>query len=307
MQMNKDLEVYLDLLEMAGGPLWTPDEITRLKALSDEGLSYREIAQEMGISLTRVNHGLEKYYPDRKKQNQIDWTPDEITQLKALSDEGLSYQEIAQRMGISLARVNHALVRYYPDREKQKEWTPDEITRLKTLKDQGLTAPQIAQQMGISLARVSDGLFKYYSDREKDITNAPKGITMNNAKDMVGMYRNGTTLTHLSQVYSITISNIAAWIKKYCQNNNIDLQQVRDEHKANKAIIRRQATKSITRPGEPGNLRSKGPGSRHMAGYTGKQYTRIDEDLEIYLDLLEMAKGPLWTPYPIKVTKYTRT
>jgi len=49
-QMNKDLEIYLNLLEMAAPKLWTDERITQLQNLWDQGKERAEIAQIMGVS-----------------------------------------------------------------------------------------------------------------------------------------------------------------------------------------------------------------------------------------------------------------
>jgi len=57
---------------------------------------------------------------------------------------------------------------------------------------------------------------------------------------MVEMYRNGTNLIQLCKAYSKSKRTIVRWIKKYCQDNNIDLHQLRKDNKikiASKGLI----------------------------------------------------------------------
>lgn len=73
--------------------------------LSDEGLSPKEIAQKLDITLNRSYYLLKKanaHFDNRKKKH-------DHGEVKRLKDEGLSAKEIAQKLDIPLRSVYYIL------------------------------------------------------------------------------------------------------------------------------------------------------------------------------------------------------
>ena len=99
--------------------VWTPEKIERFKALYNQGLTYPQIAHEMGMKPTQIN--AEAYY--LKEQGEIDaklpcsaWSDEEVEQLHKLRAKGLSIAKCAKALHRSTGSVDSRLRR---EAEKQ--------------------------------------------------------------------------------------------------------------------------------------------------------------------------------------------
>ena len=94
--------------------VWTPEAIARFKELYAQGLTYPQIAAEMGMKRTQIN--AEAYY--LKEQGEIDarlpcnaWSAEEVEQLHKLRQQGLSVAKCAKALHRSTGSVDARLRR----------------------------------------------------------------------------------------------------------------------------------------------------------------------------------------------------
>ena len=94
--------------------VWTPELIEKFKALYSQGLTYPQIAAEMGMKPTQIN--AEAYY--LKEQGEIDprlpcsaWSDEEVEQLHKLRAKGLSIAKCAKALHRSTGSVDARLRR----------------------------------------------------------------------------------------------------------------------------------------------------------------------------------------------------
>ena len=99
--------------------VWTPELIERFKTLYSQGLTYPQIAHEMGMKPTQIN--AEAYY--LKEQGEIDarlpcsaWSDEEVEMLHKLRAKGLSIAKCAKALHRSVGSVDSRLRR---EAEKQ--------------------------------------------------------------------------------------------------------------------------------------------------------------------------------------------
>ena len=94
--------------------VWTPELIAKFKALYSQGLTYPQIAAEMGMKRTQIN--AEAYY--LKEQGEIDarlpcnaWSDEEVEMLHKLRAKGLSVAKCAKALHRSTGSVDARLRR----------------------------------------------------------------------------------------------------------------------------------------------------------------------------------------------------
>ena len=94
--------------------VWTPEKIERFKTLYSQGLTYPQIAHEMGMKPAQIN--AEAYY--LKEQGEIDarlpcsaWSEEEVEQLHKLRAKGLSIAKCAKTLHRSTGSVEARLRR----------------------------------------------------------------------------------------------------------------------------------------------------------------------------------------------------
>ena len=94
--------------------VWTPEKIERFKALYSQGLTYPQIAAEMGMKRAQIN--AEAYY--LKEQGEIDsrlpcnaWSDEEVEMLHKLRQQGLSIARCAKKLHRSTGSVDSRLRR----------------------------------------------------------------------------------------------------------------------------------------------------------------------------------------------------
>ena len=94
--------------------VWTPEMIAKFKTLYSQGLTYPQIAAEMGMKRTQIN--AEAYY--LKEQGEIDarlpcnaWSDEEVEMLHKLRKQGLSIARCAKKLHRSTGSVDARLRR----------------------------------------------------------------------------------------------------------------------------------------------------------------------------------------------------
>ena len=101
----------------------------------------------------------------RKKTPPRVWTPDKVARLTELYCKGVSYKEIAEKIGVSYGQVAGAIDRLHGNGElntKQKmgKWTEKEIEKLIQLKASGLTWQEIGAELNRTPVSCSNKYFK---------------------------------------------------------------------------------------------------------------------------------------------------
>lgn len=84
-------------------------------------------------------------FPTNSKGHNQRWTPAHTKQAKKMVAQGMTYQEIGERMGFSGPTVARYAPRSIP---KPREWTPEEEALALQMRKQGATYRQIAQELG---------------------------------------------------------------------------------------------------------------------------------------------------------------
>ncbi|MEQ5770038.1 hypothetical protein NFH98_20925 [Halomonas sp. H33-56] len=84
---------------------WSPNKIERFKVLHRDGVTYREIGKRMGLSYDQVRGAVRHYRLPTKSRSWQAWSREDYDRLEALYREGLSYRQIAERMGRSFNQV----------------------------------------------------------------------------------------------------------------------------------------------------------------------------------------------------------
>jgi predicted DNA-binding protein YlxM (UPF0122 family) len=123
-------------IKRGGFANWTKSEIKTLKKLyAEEGLSLAELQAEIprhsyGSIDSKVRYlGLKRHTEFESKEG---WKEAEINELRALYDQGLSYEEMAHEMGIKKQRINSKITRLgLAQRRPQKIPTKEDILLIK--------------------------------------------------------------------------------------------------------------------------------------------------------------------------------
>lgn len=149
---------------------WTPEEISLVQKLADDGLSHHAIPSRLsGRSYSAVASIL--YYRSSGApvaQGRRSWTPQETQKLLSLSESGASVREIAKQFAprtvasvhTKLKRSKSSACRSGPHdnsgqaRRRGRHWTGEEIARLHSLAKEGLSMAQVAQKMNRTLPAV---------------------------------------------------------------------------------------------------------------------------------------------------------
>lgn len=101
---------------------WSPEQIAKLRALWDEGLSSSEIGRRMGVSKNAILGKAHRLSLPPRKQAE-GWPEERTAQLRALWGECLSAPEIARRLGVSVHAVINKVARL-PDLPRRGSWLP---------------------------------------------------------------------------------------------------------------------------------------------------------------------------------------
>jgi len=91
----------------------------------------------------------------RKKRGKV--TPKTIEEMKGLRKKGMSYNKIADKLGLSIMTVFNHLKKAPKGRRKV---TPEVIEEMKGLRNKGMSYNKIADKLGLSVMTVYNHLKK---------------------------------------------------------------------------------------------------------------------------------------------------
>ena len=141
---------------------WTPERLAFAQQRAEQGVSYRNIAIEMGVKIGVIGGKLNRLKrPGESKMRKNGWTPDLVETLLTHSRAGLSYRDIAAQMGRSVEAIRCQLKeRRSPDEKKVKPmtvtfWTPEHLDILTSGHAEGLNMPQLAERLGVPQSTIS--------------------------------------------------------------------------------------------------------------------------------------------------------
>lgn len=143
---------------------WTKQDDERLVEMHKSGMNIAAIARELGANeMTARKHANELEEAGRiELKRHKKWTPELEGELIELANEGISYADIAKRLGMSYsAIINHAMKLVDAGAIKRrrapiKTWTIKQEMKLIELYNSGMkySAP-IASELGMDVKRVA--------------------------------------------------------------------------------------------------------------------------------------------------------
>jgi len=211
---------------------------------------------------------------------------DTIDLVKMAWDEGKTPVAIATDLGLSPGSVRHILHRYYKSRQGKlvklsSALTDDDKTTIVSRFLNQATLDDIGNDYGVADTTITGILkSKLGVDRYNDIISSRKrsiGTEISNKitpemRDKIReLYITGMSAHDIANAIDniIAARNVYAAMKR--EPDYAELRAARDARKQ-KVKTGNASTTKIYRPGTIGNLRSKGPQSRHTSGVNWPKY-----------------------------------
>lgn len=141
--------------------------VVKMKALRDQGLSYKEIAAKVGFSKCAVRTNLIKSYGCDVIEHPFTHVYQDMFEgMKALRDQGLSTRKIAAEIGIGKSTAARYIKRPIlsfpiPRRGLVGKVNQDIIEKMKALRDKGSSYTKIATILGVCRQTVKIHLKSY--------------------------------------------------------------------------------------------------------------------------------------------------
>ncbi len=92
-----------------------------------------------------------------RKKGRRKVTPEILERMKSLREKGMSYNKIADKLGLSVMTVYNHLKKAPKGRRKV---TPEILERMKSLREKGMSYNKIADKLGLSVMTVYTHLKK---------------------------------------------------------------------------------------------------------------------------------------------------
>src|SRR3989304_5901525 len=138
---------------------WTDGKISQLKNLIADGLSYKEIAQRMGVTIPAVvgvivYRNLPHPTVSSKKPK---WSKEKRNEIIRLRREGKTYREIARIFAVPTSTIHGVICMYnLPRKVKSRDWSksPELIAEMKRLFRLGRPNLEVAAYLGVKTSYV---------------------------------------------------------------------------------------------------------------------------------------------------------
>lgn len=258
-------------------------DVEQLKKLVDQGKTYREIAGIMGYEPDVMLKLIKNRYKDRtRKFTPVKMTPERLKDIKDAYDQGWSLKDIGELVGTSHSQIGNILTKYYPDRKPRiihaaKAASPEDKTAAFDLWDSGIGIRGIAKKLGVDPDAIKNWLTDKYGqeaiDQEQERRRStggsslrmPHKVTPEMKQKMRELYVTGMILRDIADALGNVVDPRTVLAAMSREPDFEELRAAREER--TQAIKKRgPTTTNIHRPGTIGNLRSKGPGSKHTHG-----------------------------------------
>lgn len=206
---------------------------------------------------------------------------EKLARVKQLWDEGWKHKDIAELLGMVPNTVSHWLKDYYPDRPRQQTFlalalTDADKADIVSKWQNGQSVVDISNEYGVkhmTVARIIiNAVGKEQYDNRIKANQGKAGYnkmtTPDQIEQMASMYRSGMSSPAIGNKFNVTASTVLHHLKK-----RSDWSELEAEYKNNH--VRKSSGPALTdktRSGEIGNLRSKGPRSRHTSGVSWPKY-----------------------------------
>jgi len=126
---------------------WTPERLTRLRQLWEDGLDNEQLAVAMQTTTNAIANILQRQRMVRPDA----WSPERTERFKQLwADDSLTTREIAKAIGLDhfASASKRAAALGLPARQTSKVWTEAESEQLKRLWAKGHRATRISELLG---------------------------------------------------------------------------------------------------------------------------------------------------------------
>ena len=264
--------------------------INRIEQLYNSHMPIKDVAIEMNMPLHKISNMLSKQLKNRQLRRNITFSPEEVSLVKQLYDEGLPFNAIADKAGMSNERVVSLLKYNY--KERKPRWkghtptTPINTHKLISSEQKqqmiqmyiaGKTLKSISSEIKVSPSAVQHYLTKLpnYSELRQQsmsaagdsFTPGKKGTTKEEVSRMSRLFVDGLSIESIGKVFDLNRKVIEYHLKRL--SNYPELKQQRTASiDAHKDDLARQAVTNIYRAGSIGNDRLQGPGGRSNRGRT---------------------------------------
>jgi len=194
-------------------------------------LSYRQIGEEVGCSIRIVHKVLKRHAPELMEHCTTIKFKRNIDKIKKLRKQGLTYEEIGNRVGLGFRTIEGGIHRYAPELMR-KSLTEKEvnqrINKIAELQRQGLLDREIAEKLNITIGMVKSYLVEARKRNIPLIVKRKKYPRLNKQqldernKELVRLYEEGTSVEELSKKYDIVKGRVYQIIWKEAPYINIE-------------------------------------------------------------------------------------
>jgi orotate phosphoribosyltransferase-like protein len=171
--------------------------VEKVKSLHKSGMSFRNIAVELGISSTRANN---IYHGRMRKYRNEPTTEDKVRKLR---EKGLLIKEIAKKLKLDRGTVS-GYVAKTGIVVKRKTRVQSAIE----LNTKGLTVPQIASKMGLK----KETVYNYLCNAGEKVNRSIKATGENKALCKC-LYMDGYSFAQIVEITNLATGTVKSYIK----------------------------------------------------------------------------------------------
>jgi endonuclease YncB( thermonuclease family) len=215
-------------------------------------------------------------------EGKVPFSPDIIADVRKAYDLGYTMKEIGQLTDLTVPKVGYILDRYHKDRNKRIEniaqaATPEDKVEMARLWQDGENVRNIAKKFAVDTTTVERWLDEILGQGtvKKDValkrsqpgTERIAGkVTPEMVQKMRELFKTGMIARDISASLGNVVVPRTVSLTLAKQPDYVELRAQWETNYRRKVRPKLSATTGIYRPGTIGNLRHKGPSSRHMSG-----------------------------------------
>jgi transposase-like protein len=206
---------------------WKKELPTLRKYLEEDKMTYKEVAKKFNTTEMQVAQACRTYNVTYVSSRSHRWTQDEITNLKKYLEEGLTYNEISEKMGMSRSVISAFTVRNkfnYKNTTRRIDYKSlndniELVNRVKYLVNHGVSKIDIKVELNItdkeieSIIETNNIVAPTFLDLvSRGIYNGREtGLTKDTLYDEV--VNNKLSYKEIGQEYGIPPREIRSWVR----------------------------------------------------------------------------------------------